>query len=90
LSRVRHGFALERTDNITASAVSARDEIGRAVAAKIREMDSARDLKKVCRRRFAANRKVFGIARTKTAQADSRGRYCVRRRTWHDVNVSSD
>lgn len=30
-------YALEAPDNITASAVSARDEIGRAVAAKIRE-----------------------------------------------------
>ncbi|HEY0050589.1 MAG TPA: hypothetical protein VGB68_14955 [Pyrinomonadaceae bacterium] len=40
-------FALERPDNITASAVSARDEIGRAVAAKIRETQSARELKKV-------------------------------------------
>jgi hypothetical protein len=39
--------ALERTDNITASAVSARDEIGRAVAAKIRETASVHDLKKV-------------------------------------------
>jgi hypothetical protein len=37
---------LERTDNVTASAISARDEIGRSVAAKIREMDSAHDLKK--------------------------------------------
>lgn len=40
-------FAIEKPDNITASAVSARDEIGRAVAAKIREIDSAYDLKKV-------------------------------------------
>lgn len=38
---------LERPDNITASAVSARDEIGRAFAAKIRETNSASDLKKV-------------------------------------------
>ena len=30
-------YALEAPDNITASAVSARDEIGRAIAAKIRE-----------------------------------------------------
>ncbi|HEX8248061.1 MAG TPA: zinc ribbon domain-containing protein, partial [Pyrinomonadaceae bacterium] len=39
--------ALERPDNITASAVSARDEIGRAIAAKIRETTSAKELKKV-------------------------------------------
>lgn len=39
--------ALEKPDSITSSAVSARDEIGRAVAAKIREMNSARDLTKV-------------------------------------------
>ncbi len=39
--------ALERPDKITSSAVLAREEIGRAVAAKIREIDSARDLKKV-------------------------------------------
>lgn len=38
---------LERPDNITASAVSARDEIGRAIAAKIRETTSARELEKV-------------------------------------------
>ncbi|MDQ6788450.1 MAG: zinc ribbon domain-containing protein [Acidobacteriota bacterium] len=38
--------ALAKPDNITSSAVAARDEIGRAIAAKIREMDSARDLKK--------------------------------------------
>lgn len=37
-------FALEKPDNITASAVSARDEIGRAIAAKIRETQSAEDL----------------------------------------------
>lgn len=36
--------ALERPDSITASAVSARDEIGRAMAAKIREAKSAKDL----------------------------------------------
>jgi len=40
-------FALERPDNITQSAVSARDEIGRAFAAKIRESNSASELKKV-------------------------------------------
>ncbi len=39
--------ALARTDSITSSAVSAREEIGRAVAAKIREFDSARELTKV-------------------------------------------
>lgn len=39
-------FALEKPDTITASAISARDEIGRAVAAKLSEMDSAYDLKK--------------------------------------------
>lgn len=39
--------ALERPDNITSSAASARNEIGRAVAAKIREFDSARDLARV-------------------------------------------
>jgi hypothetical protein len=39
--------ALEKPDNITASAVSARDEIGRAVAAKIRETKSAKELAKV-------------------------------------------
>ena len=39
-------FALEKPDTITASAATARDQIGNAVAAKIREMDSARDLKK--------------------------------------------
>ena len=37
-------MAVERPDNITASAVSARDEIGRAIAAKIRETQSAEEL----------------------------------------------
>lgn len=40
-------MSLERTDNITASAATARDEIGRAIAAKIRETASAKELKKV-------------------------------------------
>jgi hypothetical protein len=39
--------SLERPDAITASAVSAREEIGRAVAQKIREVEDARDLKRV-------------------------------------------
>src|SRR6202171_1502752 len=38
---------LESPDSITASAVSAREEIGRAVADKIREVEDARDLKRV-------------------------------------------
>ncbi len=38
---------LEKPDNITASAVSARDEIGRAIAAKIRETKSVKELAKV-------------------------------------------
>src|SRR6266487_4571122 len=38
---------LERPDSITASAVSAREDIGRAVAEKIREVDDADDLKRV-------------------------------------------
>ncbi len=36
--------ALERPDSVTASAASARDEIGRAIAAKIRETRSAEEL----------------------------------------------
>lgn len=39
--------ALSRPDNITESAASAREEIGRAVAAKIRETRSAKELAKV-------------------------------------------
>src|SRR5881628_4030527 len=39
--------SLERPDSITASAVSAREEIGRAVADKIRDVEDARDLKRV-------------------------------------------
>jgi hypothetical protein len=38
---------LERPDSITAVAVSAREEIGRAVAEKIREVEDSRDLKRV-------------------------------------------
>jgi hypothetical protein len=39
--------SLEQPDSITASAVSAREEIGRAFAQKIREVQDARELKKV-------------------------------------------
>ena len=45
LRRVR--VAVETPDSIIASAMSARDEIGRAVAAKIRETQDAYELKKV-------------------------------------------
>ena len=41
-------MSLERPDSITESAVSAREEIGRAVAEKIRQMEDARYM-----RRFA-------------------------------------
>ena len=41
-------ISLERPDSITASAMTAREEIGRAVAEKIREMEDARYM-----RRFA-------------------------------------
>ena len=37
-------FALEKPDSITASAVTAREEIGRSVAAQIRQIQSGRDL----------------------------------------------
>jgi hypothetical protein len=40
-------MSLERPDSITASAVTAREEIGRAVAQKIREVDDAHELKRV-------------------------------------------
>src|SRR5437867_755395 len=39
--------SLERPDSITASAVTAREEIGRAIAQKIREVENAHDLKRV-------------------------------------------
>ena len=39
--------SLERPDSITASAVTAREEIGRAMAEKIREVENSRDLKRV-------------------------------------------
>jgi hypothetical protein len=39
--------SLERPDSITASAMTAREEIGRAVAQKIREVEDSRDLKRV-------------------------------------------
>ena len=45
LKRVR--IAVQSPDSITASAVTAREEIGRAVAAKIRETQNVYDLKKV-------------------------------------------
>src|SRR5687767_9713696 len=37
-------YALEKPDSITASAASARDDIGRAIAAKIRESRTADEL----------------------------------------------
>src|SRR5260370_14759877 len=40
-------LSLERPDSITASAVSAREDIGRAVAEKIREVEDADELKRV-------------------------------------------
>lgn len=40
-------MSIERPDSITASAVTARQEIGRAVAEKIREVEDAHELKKV-------------------------------------------
>jgi len=43
-------IGLERPDSVTASAISAREEIGRAVAEKIREMEDPRYM-----RRFAQN-----------------------------------
>ena len=39
--------SLEQPDTITASAVSAREQISQAMAEKIRQMESAHDLKKV-------------------------------------------
>lgn len=45
MRRVR--VAVETPDSITASAMSAREEIGRAVAAKIRETQDTHELKKV-------------------------------------------
>lgn len=45
LSVVRRG--LERPDTITASAVSAREQISQAIADKIRQLESAKDLKSV-------------------------------------------
>jgi hypothetical protein len=39
--------SLERPDAITESAVTAREQIGRAVAEKIREVEDSRDLKRV-------------------------------------------
>jgi hypothetical protein len=39
--------SLERPDSVTASAVSAREDIGRAVADRIRQVEDARELKQV-------------------------------------------
>src|SRR5437879_5375802 len=39
--------SLERPDSVTASAVTAREEIGHAIAEKIRVMDDSRDIKRV-------------------------------------------
>src|SRR2546423_10911404 len=40
-------MSIERPDSITASAISAREEIGRAVADQIRQVEDASELKKV-------------------------------------------
>ena len=40
-------LSLERPDSVTASAVSAREEIGHVFAEKIREVESSRDLKRI-------------------------------------------
>lgn len=40
-------MSIERPDSITASAATAREEIGRAVAQKIREVEDSRELKRV-------------------------------------------
>lgn len=40
-------MSVERPDAITASAVTAREEIGRAIADRIREVDDAKELKRV-------------------------------------------
>src|SRR6202048_1857655 len=48
LRTVRAG--LERPDSITASAVSAREEIGRAVAQRIREIEDPRYLRRITER----------------------------------------
>ena len=53
--------AIAQPDTITASAASARDEIGRAFAAKIRDSRNPEDLA-VVRRRFAGAREVSRIA----------------------------
>jgi len=45
LAPIAHAFA--RPDSVTASAVNAREEIGRAVAAKIRETQNVYELKQV-------------------------------------------
>ncbi|MGA9995279.1 MAG: hypothetical protein WBP93_07695 [Pyrinomonadaceae bacterium] len=42
-------IGLEKPDAITASAISARDEVGHAVAERIRELTTAEDLKEVTR-----------------------------------------
>jgi hypothetical protein len=39
--------AVSRSDTVTAAAVSAREEIGRAMAEKIREMSTPKELKKI-------------------------------------------
>src|SRR6059058_5049747 len=39
--------SIERPDSITASAVTAREEIGRVFAEKIREVEDSRDLKRI-------------------------------------------
>jgi hypothetical protein len=65
--------SLERPDSITASAVSAREEIGRAVAQKIREIEDPRYLRRITERVLAANREVPRIARRKAVAPPATG-----------------
>ena len=62
---------VEGPDGVTASAITAREEIGRAVAAKIRETQNVYDLKKVAEGCTAADREISRITRRKACPADT-------------------
>jgi hypothetical protein len=65
LRRVR--VAVESPDSIVATAMSAREEIGRAVAAKIRETQDTYELKKVAEDVLPEIEKFSRVASGETA-----------------------
>src|SRR5690349_21492957 len=78
--------SLERPDSITASAVTAREEIGRAVADQIRRVEDSHDLKRVAEDVLPQIEKFLESPREAPAARARRSRY--RRRGFGRRNFS--